>query len=72
MGFRRHPGLNRKVLVSLYSGSAVSGVLTSTPGPFLILQGCVVHESGSESVRADGEIVVDRANVDYVQIVGGP
>jgi small nuclear ribonucleoprotein (snRNP)-like protein len=25
---RRHPGLNRKVLVSLFSGNAVSGVLT--------------------------------------------
>lgn len=69
---RRHPGLNRKVLVSLYSGSAVSGVLTGTPGPLLILQGCAVHESGMEPAAADGEIVIDRANVEYVQIVGGP
>ncbi|HOA04101.1 MAG: hypothetical protein QG655_2589 [Actinomycetota bacterium] len=72
MGLRRHPGLNRKVLVSLYSGSAVSGVLTSSTSAYLILRGCVVHEAGVEPVSADGEVVVERANVDYVQIVGGP
>ncbi len=71
MWFRRHPGLNRKVLVSLYSGSAVSGVLTKAVGPVLILQGCTVHEPGVDAVPADGQIVIDTANVDYVQIVGG-
>ena len=70
--FRRHPGLNRKVLVSLFSGNAVSGVLVSTPGPLLILQGCMVHDSDQERpAAADGEVVIDTANVDYVQIVGG-
>lgn len=69
--FGRHPGLNRKVLVSLYSGNAVSGVLTKTPGRLLILQGAVIHEEDREPVPADGEIVIDQANVDFVQIVGG-
>lgn len=67
---RKHPGLNRRVLVSLFSGNAVSGVLVRTPGPLLILAGCMVHEAGSEPTRADGEIVIDGANVDYVQIAG--
>lgn len=67
---RRHPGFNRKVLVSLFSGNAVSGVLVKTPGPLLILAGCVVHEVGAEPTPADGEIVIDGANVDYVQIAG--
>lgn len=66
---RKHPGLNRKVLVSLFSGNAVSGVLVKTPGPLLILAGCLVHETGAEPMPADGEIVIDSANVDYVQIV---
>ena len=70
--FRRHPGLNRKVLVSLFSGNAVSGVLVKTPGPLLILQGCMVHDPELDSpAAADGEVVIDTANVDYVQIVGG-
>lgn len=67
--FRRHPGLGRQVLVSLFSGNAVRGVLTKTPGPLLILQGCTVHEAGSEPASADGEIVIDQANVDYIQLL---
>jgi small nuclear ribonucleoprotein (snRNP)-like protein len=69
---RKHPGLNRRVLVSLFSGSAVSGVLTQTRGDFLIIKGATVHEADAEPAAADGDIVIDRSNVDYVQIVGGP
>ncbi|MFV8049740.1 hypothetical protein [Mycobacterium sp. 48b] len=69
MRLKRHPGLNREVLVSLYSGNAVRGVLTKTPGPLLILQGCTVHEPGAEAAPADGEIVIDQANVDYIQLL---
>ncbi|MCV7358489.1 hypothetical protein [Mycolicibacterium fluoranthenivorans] len=68
---RRHPGLNRQVLVSLFSGNAVSGVLVSTPGRFLVLKRCQIHDEGASAPSpADGEIVIDAVNVDYVQIVG--
>jgi small nuclear ribonucleoprotein (snRNP)-like protein len=67
---RRHPGLNRQVLVSLFSGNAVSGVLVSTPGRFLVLKGCQIHDEGASApTPADGEIVIDAVNVDYMQIV---
>jgi small nuclear ribonucleoprotein (snRNP)-like protein len=67
---RKHPGLNRKVLVALFSGNAVSGVLVSTPGPLLILRGCMIHDADAQQpAAADGEIVVDSANVDYMQIM---
>ena len=66
---RKHPGLNRQVLVSLFSGNAVSGVLVATPGPKLILRGCMIHNPDmQEPYPADGEVVLDEANVDYVQI----
>lgn len=66
---RQHPGLNRQVLVSLFSGNAVSGVLVATPGPKLILRGCMIHDPDSpEPYAADGEVVLDEANVDFVQI----
>lgn len=68
--FDRHPGLNREVLYSLFSGSAVSGVLVQVAGPRLILRGCTVHEPGSQPVQADGEIVIHESNVDYFQILG--
>lgn len=63
--------MNRRVLVSLFSGNAVSGVLVKTPGPLMILRGCMIHEPGAQPAPADGEIVIDTANVDYVQIVDG-
>ncbi|OMB98418.1 hypothetical protein A5733_01200 [Mycobacterium sp. NS-7484] len=68
---RRHPGLNRKVLVSLYSGSAVSGVLTDVRGTWLIVKSATVFEPEMQPAQADGEILIERANVDYIQIVGG-
>lgn len=68
--FNRHPGLNREVLYSLYSGTGVSGVLVKVAGPRLILRGCTIHEPGEQPAQADGEIVVHEANVDYFQIVG--
>lgn len=55
--------------MSLFSGNAISGVLTKKAGPLFILRGCIVHEPGAEPVAADGEIVVDAANVDYFQIL---
>lgn len=68
---QRHPGFSRRVLVSLFSGNAVSGVLVSTPGRFLVLKGCEVHDADATApTPADGEIVIDAANVDYVQVVG--
>lgn len=67
---RQHPGLNRKVLVSLFSGNAVSGVLVATPGTFLVLKACEVFDEGASAPSpADGEIIVDTINVDYVQVV---
>ena len=65
--FRRHPAISHKVLVSLYSDNAIEGVLTKTVGNFLVVQGAVIHQSGSDPTPADGEIVIDTANVDYVQ-----
>lgn len=68
--FNRHPGLNREVLYSLYSGTGISGVLVKVAGPRLILRSCMVHEPGEQPVKADGELVINESNVDYFQIVG--
>ncbi|MGE2714204.1 hypothetical protein ACQI4L_09115 [Mycolicibacterium litorale] len=63
--------MNRQVLVSLFSGNAVSGVLVETPGQLLVLKGCAIHDAeASAPSPADGTIVIDGANVDYVQVLG--
>ncbi|WP_374159087.1 hypothetical protein ACEWX3_07645 [Mycobacterium sp. G7A2] len=65
--FKRHPAISRKVMVSLYSGTGISGVLVQKVGQCLVLKGATVHEPGTDPQPADGEIVIDTANVDYLQ-----
>lgn len=61
--------VQRKILVNLLSGNAVSGVCTLDGRHALLLKGATVHEPGSEPVPADGEVLIDRANVDFIQIL---
>lgn len=60
--------VHRRVVVNLRTGTAVSGVITGIRGPLLIIRDATVHD-GDQAAPADGEIVIDRANVDYVQAV---
>ena len=64
MGYRhlRH----RRVVVNLLSGRAISGVLTKWRGRIYILRDATVHE-GDQQMPADGEVLVEKRNVDYVQ-----
>ena len=66
---RRTSVLQRNVLVNLISGNAVSGVCTYDGRNALILRGATVHASDAEPTPADGEIVIDRINVDFIQIL---
>lgn len=68
---RRHPGLNREVLISLFSGNAVSGVLVRVSGPWLTLRNAKIHEPGATPAPADGKVLIHEANVDFTQIPDG-
>jgi small nuclear ribonucleoprotein (snRNP)-like protein len=59
--------LKRRVVVNLKTGTAVSGVLLRKTGPLLIMGDCTVHEPGSEPSSAEGELVIERSNVDFIQ-----
>lgn len=61
--------LNRNVLVNLLSGNAVAGVCTHETRHALILRGATVHEPGADAAAADGELLIDRANVDFIQLL---
>lgn len=68
MGWRRY--VRSRVVVNLKSGSAISGVLYRSDTTLLEIKNPTVHEPGAEPASADGVMVVERVNVDYVQIVG--
>lgn len=55
--------------MNLKTGAAIAGVLYRTGSP-LEVKDATVHEPGAEPAQADGSILVDRDNVDYIQIVG--
>lgn len=61
---------HRRVVVNLKTGTAISGVITKSPGwwrgPFYVLRDATVHES-DQAVPADGEVLVDKSNIDYIQ-----
>lgn len=70
MGFKRHSAEGRQVLVNLFSGNAIDGVCTFDGRQHMILRGAVVHTPGTDATPpADGEVRIDQANVDYVQLL---
>lgn len=63
--------MHKRVLVSLYSGNGIAGVMADQLGNTFVLKGCTVHEPGAaQPVEADGELCVDLSNIDFLQILG--
>jgi len=57
------------VLVNLCSGNAIGGVCVHDNRDALVLRGATIHEPNSEPAPADGEILIDRINVDFIQVL---
>lgn len=65
--YARRYAIRRRVLVNLLSGSAVDGVLWMRRGGILVLREARLIESGAEPAPMDGEVLIDRARVDFIQ-----
>jgi hypothetical protein len=59
--------LARRVVVNLKSGRAISGLLVRRTGDLLFIRDAVALEPGAEPAPADGEAVVARADIDFIQ-----
>lgn len=66
---QRRVALHRRVLVSLVDGKAIAGVLWSRRGSLILLKDATLHQDGAEPAKVDGEILVDRARIDFVQVL---
>ena len=61
--------IRRRVLVQLHSGRAFTGVLYRRRGRLIVLKNAEMLEPGNQPTTMDGEVVLDRGEVEYVQAV---
>jgi len=66
--FRRYPTL-RRVVVNTKTDRAFRGVLWRRRGGYLVLRNAELVKAGGETVRVDGEVMIDADNVDFVQVL---
>lgn len=67
----RPPCLLREVIVNLKDdpGTAIRGVLWSSRGAWLTLRNASLLRTAGEPSAVDGEVVVHRSNVSFLQVV---
>lgn len=66
----RRTAVRKRVVVNL-ADKAFRGVLWAKRGPLLVLRDAELLEAGREPQRVDGEIVVERARVEFMQVLSG-
>lgn len=59
----------RRVLVQLRSGNAVVGTLWVRRGRTLVLKSAELLEPSADPTKMDGDVIVDRDQVEFVQAV---
>lgn len=69
LGFARTL-VRKKVVVNLHSGKAFVGILWAKRGPLIVLRHVTVHEPGAETAAVDGEVVIERPQVEFIQVTG--
>ncbi|MBT2477638.1 hypothetical protein [Streptomyces sp. ISL-94] len=66
----RRTALRKRVVVNL-SDKAFAGVLWAKRGPLLVLRDAVLMQHGAADTPMDGEVVIERARVEFIQVAGG-
>lgn len=64
----RYPS-KRRVVVNTKTDRAFRGVLWRRAWGFLVLRNAELVKPGGETVRMDGELVIERSNVDFLQVL---
>ena len=68
MIFDRYPTL-RRVVVNTKTDRAFRGVLWRKCWRYLVLRNAELVKPGGETVRVDGEVVIEAGNVDFMQVL---
>jgi hypothetical protein len=66
----RRTAVRRRVVVNL-EDKAFRGILWAKRGPLLVLRDTELLEAGREPQAVDGEVVIERSRVEFMQVLGG-
>lgn len=64
----RRTALRRRVLVNLAGDKAMRGILWQRRGRLVVLRDVTLIEPGAQPVDLDGEVVLDRGRIEWVQV----
>ena len=68
MIFDRYPTM-RRVVVNTKTDRAFRGILWRKRWRYLVLRNAELVKAGGETVPMDGEVVIEAANVDFMQVL---
>lgn len=63
--------VRRRVVVNLLTDKAFAGILWAQRGQLVVLRDVTLHEPGAEPAAVDGEVVVERDQIEFIQILAG-
>lgn len=66
----RRTAVRKRVIVNL-ADKAFEGVLWAKRGPLLVLRDATLMQHGAQDTSLDGEVVVERSRVEFIQVTGG-
>ncbi|MFW3473650.1 hypothetical protein ACN24M_20500 [Streptomyces microflavus] len=66
----RRTAVRKRVVVNL-ADKAFDAVLWAKRGPLLVLRDVKLLEAGREPQPVDGEVVVERSKVEFIQVLAG-
>ncbi|MFF7259479.1 hypothetical protein ACFZCL_04185 [Streptomyces sp. NPDC008159] len=66
----RRTAVRKKVVVNL-ADKAFMGILWAKRGPLLVLRNAELLEAGRAPQPVDGEVIVERAKVEFTQVLAG-
>jgi hypothetical protein len=60
---------SRRVVVNLDDGTSIDGMFWKRRGSILVLKNATLHQPGIDPTPMDGEVVVERARVLFIQVI---
>jgi small nuclear ribonucleoprotein (snRNP)-like protein len=65
----RYPEV-KQVIINTKTDKSFRGVLWSRRRGYIVLRNVSMLQPRGEAIKVDGEVVIESANVDFIQVIG--